>query len=87
MSTVCVDFSCERLELLVGEEDELPLGELVPLRHVRAIDDLAIVGADVLLLETVAAVAVDEVEMNSAGGVAGGIDLHGDRDETEGDRC
>ena len=40
----------ERLELLGAEHDVLVLGELVALDHLRALDQLAVVNGDVLLL-------------------------------------
>src|SRR4051812_34608602 len=48
----------ECLELLTGEDHVLVLGKLVTLHGVVAGDDLVVLGADVLLLETVAALLV-----------------------------
>src|SRR5882762_1131083 len=51
-------FFLERLQLLGGKDHVLILGELVALDGVVAGHDLVVLGADVLLLESVAALLV-----------------------------
>jgi hypothetical protein len=55
-------FLGKRLELVLGERDVLVLGELVALDHLIAGHDVAVLGADVLLLQLRPALAVQEVE-------------------------
>src|SRR5713101_2066009 len=73
------------LELLWREEHVLALGELVALGHVVPLDDLVVLGTDVLLLEAGAALLVQQVEAPRGGRLARGKEGDGDRDEPEGD--
>src|SRR5262249_39623921 len=48
--------------------------------------DLAVPRADVLLVQALAAAPVDEMEVQLVGRLAGRVDLHRDRDQTEAER-
>ena len=61
-------FLLQRLQFVRREGDVLILGELVALDHLVARDDLVVDGTDVLLLETRAALAVQQVERNPRDG-------------------
>ncbi len=76
----------ERLDLLGREDDVLALGELVSLGDLVPLHDLVVLGADVLLLEPGAVLLVHHVEADVGGGLAGGIEIDRDRNQSERDR-
>ena len=76
----------ERLDLLRRELHVLVLGELVALDHFVALDDRAVLDADVLLPQARAAVLVQHVEGNRVLGLRRRVQLHGDSDQSERDR-
>src|SRR5438132_1043005 len=77
----------ERLQLLRLEDHVLPLRELVALHHLVLFDLVAVLGADVLLLQTRAVLLVQPVEADRGRRLAGGehLDRHGN--EAEGQGC
>jgi hypothetical protein len=76
----------ERVELFVGEDHPLTLlvlvasNEVVPVHLVTLLADAVVVDARAVLL-------VKEVEFDLLGTSDRGVELDGDRDETEGDRA
>ena len=74
-----------RLEILVGHDDVLVLGPLVAADRVRALDDLLVVRAPDLHLDTVEAGLVQHVEADAAL-LGGQIELDRDGDQPELDR-
>ncbi len=79
----------DRLELLLAEEDVLPLGELVALGGLGAVDGALVFRAEELLLDPATAVAMNHVEADLLAGLGGGEELDRDRHQPEGDltRC
>src|SRR5438132_808896 len=76
----------ERLQLLRLEDHVLPLRELVALHHLVLFDLVAVLGADVLLLQTRAVLLVQPVEADRGRRLAGGehLDRHGNEAEGQG---
>src|SRR5690606_32525654 len=72
-------------DLLVGELHVLVLGELVALHHLVALDHLAVLLADVLLLQARATTLVQQVEGNGVGCLGGGVQLDRNGHQAEGD--
>ena len=77
----------QSLELFVAEQHVLPLGELVTLDDVGALDHLAVLGADVLLLEPRPALLVQHVEMDPGRRLTGRVDFGRDGHQPERHRC
>ncbi len=73
----------ECLDLLGRELHVLILGELVALHHVVALDDGAVLEADVLLPEPRPASLVQEVEGDGGAGLSRGIELHRNGNQSE----
>src|SRR3989441_493302 len=74
----------EGLQLLRLEDHVLPLRELVALYHLVLFDLVAVLGADVLLLQTRAVLLVQPVETDRGRGLAGREHLDRHRYEAEG---
>src|SRR5438309_4797894 len=76
----------EGLQLLRGEYHVLPLRELVALHHLVLLDLVAVLGADVLLLQTRAVLLVQPIEADRGRRLAGGehLDRHGNEAEGQG---
>src|SRR6266550_2285159 len=76
----------ERLQLLRLEDHVLPLRELVALHHLVLFDLVAVLGADVLLLQTRAVLLVQPIEADRGRRLAGGehLDRHGNEAEGQG---
>lgn len=75
----------EYLELLLGEQDVLPLGVLVPLSDAAFVHQLIVHRADVLLAQPRAAALVHHIELDTRRRLARGVELDGDADQAEGD--
>src|SRR2546428_196700 len=74
----------EGLQLLRLEDHVLPLRELVALHHLVLFDLVAVLGADVLLLQTRAVLLVQPVEADRGRRLAGGEHLDRNGNEAEG---
>jgi hypothetical protein len=72
----------QRLELGPRQLDEVAAAQLVALDDLVAVDR-AVPRADVLLVESLPAALVDEVEVDLVRPLAGRVDPHGDRDQAE----
>ena len=71
------------LEVLVGEDDDLAVGQLEALGDVAVLDLFAVDRADPLVLDAAAVGGVHLVEADVLV-LGGGVQLHGDADESEG---
>jgi hypothetical protein len=76
----------ERFELVGLEQHVLALRELVAFDDFLARHDFAAARVDELLLQSRAVFLVHLVEMDLAGGLARGIELHRNGDQSEGNR-
>ena len=70
------------LEVLVGEDDDLAVGQLVALGDVAVLDLFAVDRADPLVLDPSAVGGVHLVEADVLV-LGGGVQLHADADEAE----
>ena len=86
MSMVWVAISSSALSSSRGEGHVPVLRELEPLHHVVALDLLALLRADVLLLEARPALRVQQVERDRRRRLGRGVEAYRDGDEPEGDR-
>src|SRR5205814_9615150 len=78
-------FQC--FQFIRRERDVLSFGEFVALDHLVALDLLAVLGADVLLLESGAVLFVQPVERDGGLGFARREELHGHGDKAKRHRC